>query len=523
MLTSLSFGNCLGPLPRVEESESKRITPSVPLTPPNDPRLVDPRLVVERQITTDRTALFASLSESQPKTQPSSRSRSRTSTSALGSPRRDLSCLPTVVLAQAFSFLSIRENFSILPRISSFYGRFLHRRSAWPPQPLRVWENRTRADRLKDTDKNQAVFWGTASCDDEYKQQGTRSQIHCETAIPSHVLKRLGRLGFSTIHGVGPRSLPLLANPATRILECRSMRLSRSALAPLARMTSLEELKISIWGETDEGLCQLRGLPLTSLRITDSYAEIEMTGATRSALTGMPLKKLHVVGFMVPDLTEFLPRGLPLEELQIWACGGVSWNATVDAAYFPFLKKISVLKFPSDNVAALAKFPLLEDLEFVESTLFDEDLSKLSPLPIKKLSLAGCHEFTGKGLVALAGAPLKELDLSFTDVTDEGLLSLVGLPIEKLSLSCCRQLTDKCLTVIGSLPLQDGGLDLSHTRVSYSGPLLTLTKSELTLQHDDSSTKLYSSQKDSFVPWLASRPRTSVRSWRRARSFHVQL
>eukprot|EP00457_Paulinella_chromatophora_P003643 gb/GEZN01003651.1/.p1 GENE.gb/GEZN01003651.1/~~gb/GEZN01003651.1/.p1 ORF type:complete len:650 (+),score=71.98 gb/GEZN01003651.1/:30-1979(+) len=360
-----------------------------------------------------------------------------------------LATLPTALLSHCFSFLTIPEHFSLLPQLAWCYGRFLHRRSCWPPRLVVMESN-----------------YGTTT---------TVRFGHGEgPVIPADALGRLGRVGFKEVKGCGPASFSLLANPATRSMECDFLELKNDVLAPLTKMTALEELvMVNVQGETDEGLRHLRGLPLTRLELSDTvaggYGSLKMSRGILSALVGMPLKTLQLMAETMPrDFQAFLPPGLPLEDLDLCATSSVTdvthWGLNLShLATYP-LKRLAIPFYSGGSLAALSKLPL-EYLDLTGSTLSDEDLSTLRGFRIKTLFLSRCNQLSAKAFDVLSDLPLTHLDISANEaVTDASLSTLRGLPLRKLKLGFCAQLSGEGLASLSGLPLEE--LDLTGSGVT---------------------------------------------------------
>eukprot|EP00457_Paulinella_chromatophora_P004456 gb/GEZN01004468.1/.p1 GENE.gb/GEZN01004468.1/~~gb/GEZN01004468.1/.p1 ORF type:complete len:522 (-),score=47.09 gb/GEZN01004468.1/:320-1885(-) len=364
--------------------------------------------------------------------------------------------LPTAVFSHVLSYLSLREFFSVLVPVSSSYVRFFYRKSVLPfsDHKLIVCEN--------DPQEDEEV--PTVSYGDGY--------YYGDPVIPWTVLVKLGHLGLNSISIACCRlSLNILANPRTRHLRLDLVDLKNDVLAPLARMTSLETLKMKeVYGETDS-LRHLQGLPLTRLEIS-MFSQHDRMQMPLDTLTGMPLRKFILSNCIIHSLEAFLPRGLPLRELTFKSCKIPRLD---HLRHYP-LKRLTLRNCPGiarvlgDSKSVLSELPLLEELDLTGSGVGDKDLFNLAKFipTLKKLGLAGRFkrrsELTGEGLVALSGLSVEDLDLAFTGVTDAGLSALHRLSLKSLNLFGCKKLTGECLAALSGLPLEN--LDLSDTNVT---------------------------------------------------------
>eukprot|EP00808_Paulinella_micropora_P022001 g3207.t1 len=340
---------------------------------------------------------------------------------SLAKGRDRLRTLPGVLTAKILSYLTVHDHFACISRLSWVYRRFLLRRSAWPRE-LTVSEDETQVFLVNS--------WDTPAL-----------------TVPEHALATLGRLGFSTIHGCGKISLPLLANPRTRRLNCRSLELKAPALAPLASMDQLEDMNLVLTDVSDEDLPALTTNRLLPLKRLQLHSCNKITHAGLSALSGLPIEELKI-GF-ASNLTDdclYALSDLPLKKLTLYSC-----------------KKIT-----GTGLAALAGLPLLE-LNLDGTDITNESLGHLAGLPLKKLGLFSCKKITGEGLAHLQGLPLEDLNVDCTNVTDDCLKSLVGLPLKKLGLYSCKNITGQGLTSLRDLPLEE--LNLGYIDISDSSLL----------------------------------------------------
>eukprot|EP00808_Paulinella_micropora_P002943 g69170.t1 len=372
-----------------------------------------------------------------------------------------LKALPPAILCLIFSHINVEEHFSTLGLLSTFYGRFLLRRSAWPSE-LYVHEEKG------------AVLLGS-------------SHKPAKLAIPNHILSRLGRLGFPNLYGVGPLSLTLLANPRTQSLHCRNLELTKAVLRPLTSMHSLNTLTIQDpQGTSDEGLCNILGLPLTELSICASEdVEVKMSRVLHSTLSRSPrcLRALRLEVAELPaqgNLAGVLPTGLPIQDLEVYTTGAFQGRSLSCLKEFP-IKRLSLYSCPNlaGHISALFTLPL-EDLNLGSTDIVEQDLAVMSPT-LKKLNLAHCHNITGSGFAGLERLPLEELSLCDTNVKDSSLSFLSKLPLRKLALSACKNITGAGFAALRTLPLQELNLNGTSVRDEFLPYLNSLQLKKLDL------------------------------------------
>eukprot|EP00808_Paulinella_micropora_P004607 g63284.t1 len=348
--------------------------------------------------------------------------------------------LPDALLTFIFSLLEIKEHFTLLPLLPRSCRRLLKRRSAWPRE-LIVKEDTQGGIKLGKCANHESGEFNFVAT-----SRGN---------IPDTALAFLRRVGFTKLRGCGPRSLHMLSNPYTRLLQGENLDLSTTVLEPLSRMHGMFALALHrCAGTTDAGLIHLRGLPLNFLSIDgllDEKSEIAITGATLEGLKNMPLRTLSL---LLPygrtdgkGLASYLPRELPLETLLI------GFTQLTDRCFqligqYKHLRTFTSCK-PStmttgEGLSALAACRELEEVAMTGllGQFQDANLARLRGLPLKKLCLSHSN-ISGAGLEALADAelPLELLELDTVDVSDADLLTLKRLPLTSLRLRECDNIT----------------------------------------------------------------------------------
>eukprot|EP00457_Paulinella_chromatophora_P000990 gb/GEZN01000992.1/.p1 GENE.gb/GEZN01000992.1/~~gb/GEZN01000992.1/.p1 ORF type:complete len:1076 (+),score=180.88 gb/GEZN01000992.1/:64-3291(+) len=365
--------------------------------------------------------------------------------------------LPLSTMCHVFSFLPVQDHFSTLTRISSYYGRLLHRKASWPAT-LRIREDPSKKE----------VFLG-----DE------KTPHFC--AVPAHVLAKLGRLGFPTIDGGGALALAALANPHTRVLRCsQEVELTEAALAPLDKMTRLQDLELGCCtGESDSGLIFLRGLSLVRLCLIGKEGlpvdeRVPLLGATLSAFF-MPLKTLRLAWINMTDTLCAL-SGLPLCELDLLHTN-IKDEDLGEICSLP-LERLSLRACPDITVAAvehLSKIITLQELSLAQCMLpMDDTFAALSVLPqLKTLDLSYSSKFAPSFFIQLAQFPgLQELDLRNSGLSDNDLPTLVDLKLTRLVVRDCHALSHSGFSALG-ICLRRSPLAGALTHLDVSGTTLS--------------------------------------------------
>lgn len=221
---------------------------------------------------------------------------------------------------------------------------------------------------------------------------------------------------------------------------------------------------------TDAGLGLLRGLPLTSLRLSRCCLLTDF-----EALRGMPLAILDVsttggYSCLTPTALDCL-RGLPLTQLRLRWCrmqdygylyglrgkpltsldlGWLTWgrrNVPADELLgilcgMPLTRLwLKGWSMTNDGLKHLQGMPLkFLDLGLCENL---ENLDPLRGMPLTVLGAQGCERLSNAALVTLRGMPITSLDLQWSPwLTEFGLLHLLELPLKHLNVTGCRGLSD---------------------------------------------------------------------------------
>eukprot|EP00808_Paulinella_micropora_P002459 g39370.t1 len=368
--------------------------------------------------------------------------------------------LPTSVLAHSFSFLPVVDHFALLSTLSKKYRKFMTLRFAWFLPDLDV---------LELFDKVRLGSGGPT--------------------VPAQAMSILAGLGFQSIRTLGPIGLAGLANNRTRKLRCRSLELSSKAqMAPLGRMTALEELELlDCQGPTDYGIVSLASLPqLRKLTITEDYfCSLKMTKWTKKALSGLPIEHitLHVGALPVNGLGDVLPEKIPLRNLDLRVEKGFLAKTLNCLRLYP-LETLSLYGFKGGSLSQLSGLAL-KKLEISSATITNADLATLASLPsLSSLSLDFCNLLTFNGLSSLSRfESLTDLSLAGTNLEyDEAknrsplaalkgfnrspLAALKGFSLRRLSLRMCGGLNAQVLQALpqGMAALDE--LDLSMTKIT---------------------------------------------------------
>eukprot|EP00457_Paulinella_chromatophora_P007170 gb/GEZN01007191.1/.p1 GENE.gb/GEZN01007191.1/~~gb/GEZN01007191.1/.p1 ORF type:complete len:454 (-),score=56.87 gb/GEZN01007191.1/:206-1540(-) len=364
--------------------------------------------------------------------------------------------LPEALLCYVFRFLTVQEHFTSLAHLALPLRRALFKRSAWPRE-LVIKEDSEGSIHLAKCINN-VEFEAISTCG----------------VVPTETLSKLGTLGFDLVRGCGPISLVYLANPYTRLLQGEDIELNEEVLAPVAKMKGLQAFALHRCpGSTDAGLIHLTGLPLMFLSIDgifDQNQQFKISGATLTALAGMPLQNLSLI---LPNsvlqkgkgLADYIPSNLPLE-IFLLGCTQLTDRCFEVIGSFSQLKSFTscspCISATGKGFSHLSKCSSLEEVAFTGllGAFKEANLSRLCGLPIKRLSL-GHSNITGVGLTALSEIllPIECLKLDALDLTDADLLALKGLRLTCLRIRQCQN-----ITLGGLLALK--GSSLNSLRIS---------------------------------------------------------
>ncbi len=318
-----------------------------------------------------------------------------------------------------------------------------------------------------------------------------------------------------------------------RRLHLASTNLTDAALETIALLPALEELNLYRTKVTNAGLARLKGL--AKLRDVDvRYSRATAAGVSELAAGGRVRVAFSAVPATLRGAASPPPAGANAAAVVAWirSLGGtvspdgatVSLRGTAISdrglealeAMGATLRKLDVsgTGIGDGGMAALARLPLLEELDLASTSITDRGLSTLKAPRLRRLVLDNTY-VEGMGLAAsgslevldLLGAPvsdagleaiaraapaLRRLHLGETDVTGAGLASLRGLSkLTHLDLAA-TEVGDEGLKHLGKLAglnflrlretrLSDAGLvhlsglasleflDLGRTRISNAG------------------------------------------------------
>eukprot|EP00808_Paulinella_micropora_P007678 g61253.t1 len=355
--------------------------------------------------------------------------------------------LPKPVLLHIFSFVSIAEHVRTLPLLSWQSLRLTRCRSAWPSEIV-----------IEENAKGGVCLGGSSS-------------PPCPPLILDNLLHWRQ---FDSFRGVTAKFLhlygSLLVSVPTRRLECVGLDISveSEALRKLGQLDGLQQLELrECKGQSDRGLAALRGLKLLSLVI--SAGNTSLSGATHTALEGMPLKmlKISALGFTREQaLCDILPTGLPLTDFELVLREGVLGGDDLECLTDCPLRRLWLPPFPG-KLQALSGMPV-QELGLIERTLTAEDVSILITLPLRKLHLSSCGNLTGEVMSSLSFGLLylEELGVFKSTITDATLIGLNGRALRRLRLVACTGVTFQGLFALCDRCAWLEELDLSKSDVT---------------------------------------------------------
>jgi uncharacterized protein (TIGR02996 family) len=250
-------------------------------------------------------------------------------------------------------------------------------------------------------------------------------------------LKSLERLTLSgaDYNGVVLAALP--AMPALRSLTLASCSSATdSGMVCLERMPSLERLYLS-------GCKKLTGAGLARLARPDRLRYLLFHGGE--------LRDVALTACLRPCVT--------LEEVSLGHfVGGISEVALLFLSDLPQLRQLSLLAgngLTGEFLAHLCGAKRLETLTVLQAPLLDDHLKHLSALEnLRRLSLSGCTELTGRGLRSLGALTRLEM-LSLTECHGLDAQELAALnsvrSLRELNLNSCNTLSNDALGFLGEL------------------------------------------------------------------------
>ena len=325
----------------------------------------------------------------------------------------------------------------------------------------------------------------------------------------------------------------LAALKRLRRLQLASTSLTDAALETIASLPALEELNLYRTKVTNAGLARLKGLPklhdvdLRYTRVTAAgVAELASGGRVRVAFSAVPSTQRDApppppAGANASAVVAWIRRlggTVSSDGSAISLRGSAIGDRGLDAleALGATLHKLDVsgTGIGDAGIAALARLPLLEELDLGSTSATDRGLAGLKAPRLRKLVLDNTYvegtglaaseslealdllgapvsdagleaiaraapalqrlhlgetDVTGAGLAALRGlSKLKHLDLAATEVGDEGLKhvgKLVGLNFLRLRETRLSDVGLAHLSALASLEF----LDLGRTRISNAG------------------------------------------------------
>ena len=237
----------------------------------------------------------------------------------------------------------------------------------------------------------------------------------------------------------GLRLSNLLSNYKSRIPEWRERLTKAWPGASISIGIEQEGFVLTASGKTVADLSVLRGMPLSTLRLSDAGIQ------NLESLRGMKIRNLSLVRCAVSDLSPLEEKTLrslradsiPLTTFPAWKTKSLTRlsliNCAVDSLESLRDLRLQVLDLRRNGIRDLSP---LKSMRLKELNIACNRIASLEPLRRMPLEKLDCSENEVESLEPLRGRKLRELNASGNRIAD--LSPLTGMPLEKLDLNFNR-------------------------------------------------------------------------------------